>query len=108
MNGARTQETISRWAEETFGPAGSNASVAARANREMSELIQKLAANDAHPEAAAEVADVLIVLYRLATRLGSNLHEEVDRKMAINRQREWTLDGDGHGQHVPEETLSRV
>jgi len=44
-----TQETISQWAEETFGPVGSNASVAARANQEMSELLRALTSNDDNP-----------------------------------------------------------
>jgi hypothetical protein len=96
-----SQHSISAWAHDTFGPAGSNASVAARANKEMSELLQKLAADDLHPEAAEEVADVVIVLYRLATRLGCvDLHAEIDRKMEINRARRWRLDGNGHGYHV--------
>lgn len=95
-----SQTTISEWANATFGAAGSNASVAARANKEMAELMMKLAQDDAHPGAGEEVADVLIVLYRLAWRLGVDLHEEVGKKMTINRAREWKLDGHGHGQHV--------
>jgi NTP pyrophosphatase (non-canonical NTP hydrolase) len=95
-----TQESVSKWANETFGPAGSNARVAARANEEMAELLRALTADDSSPKAIAEVADVVIVLYRLATRLGGDLHAEVDRKMAINRAREWKLDATGHGYHV--------
>jgi hypothetical protein len=95
-----TQTSISSWANETFGPAGSNARVAARANEEMAELLRALTADDASPKAGAEVADIVIVLYRLATRLGIDLHAEIDRKMAINRAREWKLDATGHGYHV--------
>ena len=65
-----TQETISAWAEETFGPAGSNLRVAARANEEMAELLRHLSSDPAHPKAPEEAADVVIVLSRLATRLG--------------------------------------
>lgn len=94
------QRTVSNWANETFGPAGSNARVAARANEEMAELLRALTVDDNHPKAAEEVADIVIILYRLATRLGIDLHAEIDRKMAINRAREWKLDNTGHGYHV--------
>lgn len=65
-----TQETVSLWAEETFGPAGSNLRVAARANEEMAELLRCLSADAGHAKAAEEAADVVIVLCRVATRLG--------------------------------------
>lgn len=64
-----TQGTISAWIEATFGPAGSDARVAARANEELAELLERLVAGDA-AKAVVEAADVAIVLYRLATRLG--------------------------------------
>lgn len=160
-----TQESISIWAEETFGPDGSNARIAARANLEMAELIGALTLDDNNPKAAEEVADVMIVLCRLARRLETRLpafdyefgrikgactnfniaaqashglarllwslsvsdnshsarswlidacgylgslakhmdfdmREEVDKKMAINRSRQWKLDNTGHGYHV--------
>jgi len=95
-----TQYTISQWANDAFGPAGSNARVAARANEEMAELLRALTVDDNHPKAAEEVADVFIVLYRVASRLGVDIHEEIERKMAINRNREWKLDGTGHGYHL--------
>jgi NTP pyrophosphatase (non-canonical NTP hydrolase) len=99
---AETQATISRWADETFGPSGSNARAVARANREMSELLEHVTADDRHPEAAEEVADIVICLYRIAARLGVDLHGEIDRKMVTNRARKWRLDGTGHGYHVKE------
>jgi NTP pyrophosphatase (non-canonical NTP hydrolase) len=93
------QWSISEWAEETFGPAGSTARVAARANEEMAELLRHLTTDERHPKAAEEVADIYIVLCRVASRLGIDIQDEVDRKMAINRAREWRLDGTGHGYH---------
>jgi hypothetical protein len=48
----------------------------------------------------AEAADVLIVLYGVAGMRGFDLHAEVDRKMAINRGRQWEARGDGTGYHV--------
>lgn len=101
-NGSRreTQASISSWAEATFGPVGANVRVAARANEEMAELLRVLATDDKSPMAAIEIADVVIVLYRLAARLGVDLHDAIDVKMAVNRSREWKLDGTGHGYHV--------
>lgn len=95
-----TQRSISDWANATFGAVGSNASVAARANKEMAELLTALISDDAHPKAIEEAADVMIVLMRLAERCGMDLLGEVDRKMGVNRKREWNLDGNGNGQHV--------
>lgn len=95
-----TQAKISEWCEATFGPSSSNARVAARANEEMAELLRALTVDDKHPKAAEEIADVVIILSRLATRLGADLQAEVDRKMAVNRARVWKLDGSGHGYHV--------
>jgi hypothetical protein len=97
---SENQQSISIWASETFGAAGSNIRVAARANEEMAELIRALSVDDNHPKAAEEIADIVIVLYRVAERLGIDLLSEIDRKMAINRLRKWNLDGTGHGYHV--------
>lgn len=95
-----TQESITAWADETFGPSTSNMRIATRANEEMAELLRALSVDDASPDAAVEIADVVIILNRLATKLGVDIAAEVDRKMEINRQRQWQLDGSGHGRHV--------
>jgi len=95
-----TQQTVAMWADETFGPVTSHARIAARANEEMAELLRALTADDHHPKAAEEIADIVIVLYRLATRLGVDLRTLVNEKMAKNRTREWKRDGSGHGYHV--------
>jgi NTP pyrophosphatase (non-canonical NTP hydrolase) len=100
---AETQASISRWADETFGPSGSNARAVARANREMSELLEHVTSDDCHPEAAEEIADIVICLYRIATRLDVDLHDLIDQKMAKNRARKWRLDGTGHGYHIKED-----
>jgi NTP pyrophosphatase (non-canonical NTP hydrolase) len=94
------QKEISSWAENTFGEASSNARVAARANEEMAELLRALTSDDNHPKAAEEVADIVIVLCRLAQRMGFDIESEIDRKMEINRKRQWNVDKDGHGYHV--------
>lgn len=95
-----TQESISTWIEETFGPVGNNARVVARANEEMAEIIRSVTIDDNHPELAEEMADVIIVFYRIATRLKIDLMNEVDKKMEINRSRQWKLDGSGCGYHT--------
>lgn len=61
-----TQESISAWAEETFGPAESLARVAARANEEMAELLRAITAGKPYPKIMEEAADVAIVLERFA------------------------------------------
>jgi hypothetical protein len=96
------QKSINDWITETFGEAGSNFSVASRANQEMSELLMALAVDDFDPKAVEEAADIVIVLYRLAERLGADLMAEVDRKMLINRSRQWNV-AHGHGYHVKDQ-----
>ncbi len=96
------QQSISAWATQTFGDASSNMRVATRANEEMAELLRALGSDENHPKAIEEAADVVIVLFRLAARMGHSLMAEVDRKMAINRTREWAKTADGHGYHVRE------
>ena len=95
-----TQKTISKWANETFGKPKSTLSVAIRALAEHVELLQKLIIDDQHPGAAEEAVDVIIVLQRIGTMLNKDLEKEKNRKMAINRKRRWTKDGNGHGHHV--------
>ncbi len=95
-----TQESITKWANETFGRSASNLRIAIRANEEMAELLRALSVDDAHEKALEECADVVIVLLRLISYLGGDLNEAIDQKMAINRSRQWNLDGNGHGYHV--------
>jgi len=94
------QFTISEWAMSVFGEAGSDARVAARANEEMAELIRACTSGAPVDKIVEEAADVVIVLYRIFSRNGRQMAEEVDKKMAVNRTREWHKDGTGHGYHV--------
>ena len=95
-----TQQSIADWADHVFGPAPSNARIAARANEEMAELLRVLTAESNVEHAITEAADVVIILYRLAEVNGLSLEEAIDRKMAVNRRRQWEKDGTGHGYHV--------
>lgn len=103
--------TITEWADETFGFAASGTRIAIRANTEMAELLAKVSApvsglkdsdmiRQFNEEVVFECADVCIVLARLCQKRGYDLFEMIDRKMEINRKREWVRDGSGQGQHV--------
>ncbi len=98
-----TQSSIAAWIAATFGRVTSNARIVSRANEEMAELLRCVTIDDAHPDLAEEMADIIIVLCRLAERLGVDLHEQIARKMAVNRARKWETDGSGCGYHQPQE-----
>ncbi len=99
-----TQATIEKWRAETFGGRPTPVNMAVRANEEMAELIRAVTNPDPPgcKEIAAEAADVLIVLYGVATMAGFDLHRAVDAKMAVNRARRWTRDKAGRSHHIDE------
>jgi len=94
-----TSQTIREWGDATFGAPTDLTVLVKRARVEMDELEQALRAGD-HAEAGREVADVVILLHRLAGILGMELSEQVDTKMQVNRARKWKAAGDGTGGHV--------
>lgn len=94
-----TQQTISEWAETTFGPVSDPKVLVERAAIELEELQQAITQNDVK-EAGKETADVVILLYRLMTELGRELDVEVSSKMTENRSRRWQPIGDGTGSHI--------
>lgn len=96
------QRAIVEWSDATFGEPSSNLSIAVRANEEMAELLRCLTGDDLSQEARLEVADIVIILCRLTDRLGGTVVGDVGRKMEINVGRTWRRRGDGHGQHVRE------
>lgn len=103
---AETQHSIQAWANMAFGPAPDPARVAARANEEMAELL-RAATSEQPPEVLIEeAADVVIVLMRFAEVVGEDLMKEIDRKMTVNRGREWKKDGTGHGYHIRKEAAT--
>lgn len=91
-----TQESITQWAKETFGPVTDLQRAVERCEEEMVEF------EDAYTpqEHIEEAADVVITFYCMSSALGYDLHEYIDRKMQINRQRKWQKDGTGHGYHI--------
>ena len=98
-------ESIGKWREQ-FGRT-SLARLVIRANKEMSELLDKvvLLDGDISPndeiEIAKEIADVIICLHAASAYLGREAYDDVDAKMKINRARKWVADGKGCAQHVP-------
>ena len=84
-------KSISDWARETFG-ASTPERALERAQEEWDELKLK--------PSAEEAADVVICLTAYVRTLGSDMAAEVERKMEINRAREWRVDGSGCGYHV--------
>ncbi len=96
-----TQSSVTTWGEQTFGPASTPDVLVARAAVEFDELMEAARAKD-KDEVAHEMADVLIILYRVATIFGFDLNAAVDAKMRINRARKWAPKGDGTGSHIKE------
>jgi NTP pyrophosphatase (non-canonical NTP hydrolase) len=93
------QQSISIWAEETFGPAKDPVVLVDRAIIEMKELREAVQSNNT-TEIGKETADVLILLYRLLSRYGLDTSDVVTLKMAENRLRKWLPKGDGTGSHI--------
>lgn len=72
-----SQQSISRWASETFGEPGSLARVAARANEELAEMLRAYTAGQPVEVVAEEAADTAIVLCRLGERMGVNVEHTI-------------------------------
>ncbi|WP_417465077.1 nucleotide pyrophosphohydrolase [Kordiimonas sp.] len=99
-----TQESIACWAEETFGPVKDQTVLVRRAMDEMEELLAATEMGD-KDEIGKETADIVILLHRLLELNQLDLGEEVTRKMAENRGRQWQAKGDGTGKHIPSEPI---
>ena len=93
-----TVQSVTEWANETFGPATIQRQVE-RAREEFSEL-EHIISVPCHPDKLAEeAADVCICLYRV---IGTLDPEAINKKMAKNRARQWNVGPDGCGQHITE------
>jgi len=97
-----TQKTIDEWAVKTFGPMKNECRAIERMLQEVEELKELYSNNDIGDmnKVANECADILITLYQVATTIGFDLHESVDHKMQINRNRKWKRAEDGTGRHI--------
>jgi len=95
------QTAISQWGDEAFGPVRDPIALVDRARLELTELADAVSAGEG-AEIGGEIADVVIILYRLADQFGLDLDAEVLRKLEINRARRWSAAGDGTGRHLAE------
>ena len=95
---SETVESVTSWANETFGKATILAQVE-RARKEFDELEALMQTHCGGDHLAEEAADVVICLYRV---IGTLDPEAINKKMAKNRARKWKVDGQGCAQHVGE------
>ena len=79
-----TPASICQWAVETFGEAGSDARVVARANEEMAELLIAGITQQQRHKVYEEAADVAIVLCRVSQRAGGDLLQDAAGIMEPN------------------------
>ena len=101
-----TVMSVTKWADETFGPATELVQVerAIKEMREMVWLIDEYQATQTPIDwgkVAEEAADVVICLYRV---IGHCDPDAIEKKMAINRARKWNVAKDGTAQHIEEGT----
>lgn len=94
-----TQQSVTEWAEATFGPVSDQKVLVTRAMTEMDELLEAVDKDDT-AEVGKETADIAILLWRLMELRGLNLEDEVTKKMQENRSRRWKPKGDGTGKHI--------
>ena len=92
------QKSIGQWGDEAFGPVRDPMALVDRARLELAELADAVNAGEV-AEIGSEIADVAILLYRLADQFGLDLDAQVRGKMEINRARRWSASGDGTGRH---------
>ena len=86
---------VFQWAESVF-PDRTDASMFLKMYKEMGELAEA----ETREEQEDEIADVLIMLLDFAKRKGVNPSLAVQRKLAINRTRQWRVTATGVMQHV--------
>ena len=103
MSRTEDQYTVTAWGEETFGPVTHPEVLIDRARMEFDELREAVIAGHSR-EIAHEIADILILLYRVGTIAGCDINQAINEKMAINRGRRWIKKGDGTGRHIKDDT----
>jgi NTP pyrophosphatase (non-canonical NTP hydrolase) len=71
-----TRDSISEWADATFGPATRIDRIVARANEEMAELLRAITSpeiDETFAKIPEECADIAIVLMRAARNIGEDI-----------------------------------
>lgn len=98
-----TQETISKWGVETFGLKPKTQEALQihwlKLEEELEELHRDICIDGDYDKCASEFADVYIVLAQIASTVGVDLQEAVDKKMTINRKRTWIKSSNGTFRH---------
>lgn len=94
MDVKELQGMISAWANEQFPTRTAHHVLSKLVLKEIPELLTG-DLND--PD---EYADVVILIMDLATLMGVDIAEAVERKMEINKKRRWQRDEFGLYQHV--------
>ena len=95
MKAEETLQSIADWCDATFGPC-KIPRIISRAREEFDELEEEDA------DTATEAADVIICLARVP-----GVAEAIQRKMAVNRERKWRMNGDGTGYHIPSDKIGK-
>ena len=95
------QTKIGSWQYATFGPPDPQGQLI-KLCVESAELSGEFAYRQKQVTESVrlEAADVAIVLFGFCERMGIDLEKAITDKMAINRERKWTAQGDGTFQHV--------
>jgi NTP pyrophosphatase (non-canonical NTP hydrolase) len=96
---------IGDWQQRAFGQnSGDPEAIKATRTKlvqEIGELDVALSVEDYFPgpQVCDEIADCGVLLLGLADKLRIDLHEQIERKMEINRARSWRQNDDGTFQH---------
>ena len=95
-----TQQSINEWQLQTFGPVTDRYRLYHKFEQEVFELHDECILGTNTKAILEECADVYIMLVNLVKQYDGDLQDEVNKKMQINRQRTWKLNGDGTGKHA--------
>ncbi len=107
MNYKENQTTLNAWADDTFGKLTHIDPLMERFHDEVDEL-QTAVHFDPPEKIVEEAADCVMMLYRIAGYYGLDIHEAIDKKMVVNREKEWVRDGFGNGKHVKDVKIEKI
>lgn len=99
------QDEVIGWAD-VISPARRPENTVVKLVSESAELLDAIVNNRGRDEVAQELGDCIILLVDLAHMHNVDLVQAGLNKMVVNRQREWTVDGNvirrkGNGHDIP-------
>lgn len=95
-----TQAKVNKWQHETFGDHDkSPGPIVDKFEEEVNELVDAVMAGDLY-DIQTELADVVIILCRIADRYSIDIEKAVLIKLAINQKRIWKQDEGGTFSHI--------